>query len=112
MRTLRVVEASEERELLRPERLHSDREPVDPLLAERAGHRLVERGRVALHRDLEVTVAIESRTHRGEHAPELPGVPEARGAAAEEHAPDPGAGARRVSSCPARAASSRSTASA
>ncbi len=79
------------------ERLDADRQAVHPSIEKGSRSVLVERRRVALHRDLDrVARCSELTAHATEHPAELSRLPEARGSAAEEDAPDlpPGEGRR------------------
>src|SRR5690606_21330180 len=73
-----VVQPAEEHELIAPERLRADREPMHPGVDEGAGALGVERRRVALRGDLDVVADVEALAEGPEHARHRARVPEAR----------------------------------
>ena len=79
------MEPAEEGQPGRVEALDPHAEPADPLGVERPGALLVERGRVALRRDLHlVRRGVRGGEHGAEHPPELGRLPQRGRAPAEE----------------------------
>ena len=89
-----VVKPAEESEPIVVERLHSDRDAVDADVDQRARAIAIERGRVALHGDLDLVLRDgDRRADRGEHAAERARRPERRRTSTEEHAREARVGA-------------------